>query len=97
MPTEPQLPRALSRAAPRRFLSFPLGKRDDSYHLSDAQLSSVIAKVHVGLMQSNVKLYLSEKVLWHLLNKLLPFECTIKGGVRTFSGFEDMTFQNNIK
>ena len=44
-PKEPQLPRALSRAAPRRFLSFPEGKRDDSYHLSDAQLSSVITRV----------------------------------------------------
>lgn len=48
--TEPQLPRALSRAAPRRFLSFPQGKRNDSYHLSDLQLNNVITKV--GFMES---------------------------------------------
>ena len=44
-PDEPQLPRALSRAAPRRFLSFPQGNRDDSYHLSDTQLNNLIMKV----------------------------------------------------
>ena len=44
-PGEPQLPRALSRAAPRRFLSFPQGNRDDSYHLSDTQLNNLIMKV----------------------------------------------------
>lgn len=44
-PKEPQLPRALSRSAPRRFLSFPQGKRDDSYHLSDEQLNNLITKV----------------------------------------------------
>ena len=44
-PKEPQLPRALSRSAPRRFLSFPQGKRDDSYHLSDEQLNNLISKV----------------------------------------------------
>ncbi|XP_068676768.1 phosphatidylinositol 4-kinase alpha-like isoform X2 [Montipora foliosa] len=44
-PRESQLSRALIRAAPRRFLSFSQEKRDCSYHLSDAQLSSVISKV----------------------------------------------------
>ena len=44
-PKEPQLPRALSRSAPRRFLSFPQGKRDNSYHLSDEQLNNLITKV----------------------------------------------------
>lgn len=48
VPKEPQLLRALSRAAPRRFLSFPQGKRDESYHLTDEQLRSVIAKVRTG-------------------------------------------------
>ena len=44
-PEEPQLPRALSRAAPRRFLSFPQGMRVIGYHLSDAQMSSLITQV----------------------------------------------------
>lgn len=46
-PEEPQLPKALSRSAPRRFLSFPQGKRDDSYHLTDSQLNNLITKVRV--------------------------------------------------
>ena len=50
-PEEFQLPRALSRAAPRRFLSFPQGKSDDSYHLSDAQLNNLITKVNIHVLQ----------------------------------------------
>lgn len=50
-PKEPQLPRALSRSPPRRFLSFPQGKRDDSYHLSDEQLNNLITKVSNKLIK----------------------------------------------
>ena len=50
-PKEPQLPRALSRSAPRRFLSFPQGKRDDSYHFSDEQLNNLITKVSSKLLK----------------------------------------------
>ena len=48
-PEEPQLPKALSRSAPRRFLSFPQGKRYDSYHLTNSQLNNLITKV--GMVQ----------------------------------------------
>lgn len=50
-PKEPQLPTALSRSPPRRFLSFPQGKRDDSYHLSDEQLNNLITKVSNKLIK----------------------------------------------
>ena len=53
-PAELQLPKALSRSAPRRFLSFPQGKRDSSYHLSDVQLKDLITKVSYLSVQDTV-------------------------------------------
>ena len=58
-PKEPQLPRALSRSAPRRFLSFPQGKRDDSYHFSDEQLNNLITKVSSKLLKVCTNWYTS--------------------------------------
>ncbi|CAH3130736.1 unnamed protein product [Porites lobata] len=76
-PDEPQLPRALSRAAPRRFLSFPQGNRDDSYHLSDTQLNNLIMKVeqliNMQVLQG-LDLLLSDCLQAGVLLRKFPFQ-----------------------
>nr|XP_058953334.1 phosphatidylinositol 4-kinase alpha-like [Pocillopora verrucosa] len=75
-PTELQLPKALSRSAPRRFLSFPQGKRDSSYHLSDVQLKDLITKVEqliTSPILQGLDSVLSDCIQADLLKTSFPF------------------------